>query len=81
MYIANTGHTSIYVVIDEVTTYLVTLSLYRRTSNEIIRHAFCKHGPKCYLVFDEDQAFLSSVMQYTYKRLGIKIENMSPYYH
>ena len=37
--------------------------------------------PPSHLIFDEDQTFLSSVMQYMYKRLGIKIKTISPYNH
>ena len=37
--------------------------------------------PPSYLIFDEDQIFLSSVMQYIYKRLGIKVKTVSPYNH
>ena len=37
---------------------------------------FAITGPS-YLFFDEDKAFLSNVMQYIYKTLGIKIETLS----
>ena len=79
------------VVDDEVTNYLVTIPLHRGTSHEVgetlINHIFCKHGSPSYLIFDEDQAFLASVMQYIYKRLGIrirlgiKIKTISPCSH
>ena len=63
----------------------MTISLYRGTSNNIgealINHIFCKHGPACFLIFDKDQAFLSSVMQYICKTLGIKIKTIYPYNH
>ena len=32
-------------------------------------------------MFDEDQAFLSNVIQYIYNRLGIKIKIIIPYNH
>ena len=75
MYRAHTHHKFILVVTDEVTNNLVTIPLYRGTSLEIeealIKPTICKRGPPGYLIFDEDHAFLSSVMQYIYKRLVI----------
>ena len=73
------------VVIYEVTNFLITKPLYKGTSNEIgdalLNCVFCKQGSPSYLIFDEDQAFLSSVMQYIYKKLDIKIMTTSPYNH
>ena len=63
--------------------YLVTIPLYKGKSHEIgetlTNHVFCKDGPQSYLIFNEDQAFLSSVMQYVYKRIDIKIKTINPY--
>ena len=84
MYRASTGHKFILIVTDEVTNYFVIIPLYRGTSNEVgtvlINHVFCKHASP-YLIFDEDQPFLPCVMQYIYKRLGIKIKTIIPYNH
>ena len=83
IYRASTGHTFILRFPGEVTNYLMIISSYRGTSHEIgealIHHVFCKHGFLSYLLFDEDQAFLSSIMQYIYKRLGIKIDTKGQY--
>ena len=37
--------------------------------------------PPNYLIFGEEQVFLTSVMQYIHKRLGIKTKTISPYNH
>ena len=53
-----------------MTNYLATISLYTGTVHEIVEsHKSCilQMDPS-YLIFDEDQAFLSSVIQYIYKR-------------
>ena len=62
---ARRDHRFILVSTDEVTNCLVTVPFYRGTSHEI----------------GKNQAFLSSVMQHIYKRLGIKIKIISPYNH
>ena len=84
MYRVITCHKFIFVIVDEVNNYLVTIPLYRgtsdKTSEACINHVFCIHGPPSYLFFwDKEQAFLSSVMQHIYKRLEIKIKTTSPY--
>ena len=60
-----TGHIFLLVVTDNVMECLVTISLYRGTSHEteaLVSYVFCKHVIPIYLIFDEVQAFLSSVM-------------------
>ena len=50
---------------------MATIPLYRETSYKIgkalTNNIFCKHGLPSYLIFDKDQAFLSSVRQHIYK--------------
>ena len=51
MYRSSTGHKLILVVADEVTSYLVTIPLYRGTSHEIgeaHKSCFCKYGSPSY---------------------------------
>ena len=73
MYRVSAGHIFILMVVDEVKNYLVTIPLLKGTFYEIgealINNVFCKHGPPHYLIFDQDQTFLSSVMQCVYRRL------------
>ena len=78
LYRESTGHRFICVVTEEVTKYLVTFLLYKGPLHEI-RKALINNAS--YLIFDEDQAFLSSVLQQIYKRLGIKIKTITPFNH
>ena len=65
MYRASTGNRFIFVVTNDITNYLVTITLYREISydiqKELINYVFLNMVPS-YLIFDDDQAFLSSVM-------------------
>ena len=82
MYRASTGHRFILVVTDEVTNYLVTIPFHRGTSPEIgdalINYVFCKQGSPSYVNFYEEQTFVSSVMQYIYKKIDNKIKDYKP---
>ena len=84
VYRTSLGHSFILVVTDEVTNYLVTIQLWRGASHEVVEallnYVFCKMSHSC-LIFNENQAFLSSIMPYSYKRLGIKLKTISPYNH
>ena len=81
IYRTSTCHKFILIVRDEVINNLMAILLNRVTSNEtgdaVQNYVFCKHGPPSYQILDEDQKFISSVMQYIYKRLGIKIKALS----
>ena len=85
MYRPSTSHKFILAVADKVTNYLITMPLYRGISHKVreahINHVFCKYGPLSDLIFDKNQCFLSSVMQYIYKRLGVKMNTVSSYNH
>ena len=52
MYKESTDHRFILGVTDEVTTYLVTIPLYRGTSCEVgealMNYVFCKHSPQLF---------------------------------
>ena len=85
MYGTSTDRKFIPLLADEVKNYLMTITLYLETLHKVeeslINHLFYKHCPFLYLIFDEDHAFLSSVMQYIYKRLVIKMKTISPDNH
>ena len=53
-----------------MTNYLVTIPLHKETSHEmgesLIMYVFYKYGCLGYLICDEDQEFLSSILQYVY---------------
>ena len=79
------GHQYILCIIDEVTNYLVTAPLFQARSEEVgealIENIITKYGTPEYMVMDQDNAFMSSLMNYLFKVLGIKIKTVGPYNH
>ena len=79
------GHQYILCIIDEVTDYLVSASLYQARSEEvgeaIIENIISKYGTPEYIIMDQDSTFMSSLMNYLFKALGIKIKTLGPYNH
>ena len=71
------GHQYILCIIDEVTNYLVTAPLFQARSEEVgealIEHINTKYGTPEYMMMDQDNTFMSSLMNYLFKVLGIKI--------
>ena len=79
------GHHYILCIIDEMTNYLVTAPQYQVRSEEIgeaiIENMLSKFGMPEYIILDQDSAFMSTLMNYLFKRLGIKIKTVGPYNH
>ena len=79
------GHQFILCVIDEVTNYLVSAPLYQARSEEvgeaIIENVTSKFGTPEYIIMDQDSTFMSSLMNYLFQALGIKIKTVGPYSH
>ena len=79
------GHCYILCVIDEVTNYLITAPIYQAKSEEIgdmlIENVISKFGTPEYMIMNQDSAFMSTLMNYLFKRLGIKIKTVGPYNH
>ena len=78
------GHWYILCIIDEVTNYLVTALLYQARSEvreALIESVMSKFGISEYLMMDQDSAFMSSVMNYLLKRLGVKVKTVGSYNH
>ena len=79
------GHHYILCVIDEVANYLITAPIYQAKSEEIgdtlIENVISKFGTPEYIIMDQDSAFMSTLMNYLLKRLGIKIKTVGPYNH
>ena len=74
------GHGYILCIIDEVTNYLVTAPLFQARSEEVgealIENIITKYGaPEC-MIMDQDSAFMSSLLNYLFKALGIKIKTV-----
>ena len=47
----------------------------------MINNVFSKYCIPDYIIMDLDSAFMSSLMSYLFKKLGIKIKTVAPYNH
>ena len=79
------GHKFILCVIDEMTNYLITMPIYQARSEEVgdalIENVISKYGiPEC-LIMDQDSEFMSTIMNYLFKRLNIKVKTVAPFNH
>ena len=79
------GDRLILCVIDEVTNYIITAPVKQAKLEEageiLINSVFSKYCvPDC-IIMDLDSAFMSSLMTYLFKRLGIQIKTVAPYNH
>ena len=72
-------------MIDEMTNYLITAPLYQARLEEVeealIENIISKFGTSDYMMMDQDSAFMSSLMSYLFKKLGISIKTIGPYNH
>ena len=79
------GHWYILCMIDEMTNYLITTHLYQARSAEVgealIEIVISKFCTPDYMMMDQDSAFMSSLMSYLFKKLGINIKTVGPYNH
>ena len=79
------GHKFILCTIDEVTNYFKTVPIYHSISEEIsdalIENAISKYCIPDYLIMDQHSAFMSSLKNYLFKKLNIKIKTVAPYNH
>ena len=78
-------HKFILCIIDEMTNYLITVPIYRSRSEEVgealIEHVISKFcAPDC-IIMDHDSTFMSTLMNYLFRKLNIKIMTVSPYNH
>ena len=79
------GHKFILCIIDEMTNYLITVPIYHSRSEEVgealIKHVISKFcAPNC-IIMDQDSAFMSTLMNYLFRKLNIKIMTTAPYNH
>ena len=82
----NKGHKYILCIIDEVTKYLITVPIHQSRSGEIddplIEKVISKYCVPSCIIMDEDSAFMSSLMNFLFKKLDIKINTVvAPYNH
>ena len=79
------GHRYILCVIDEVTNFLITVSIFQARSEEVgkalLEHVITKYCIADYIIMNQDRAFMSSLMIYLFQRLNIKIKTITHYDH
>ena len=79
------GHKFILCIIDEVTNYLITIPIQHSRSEEVgealIEHVISKFCAPDYIFMDQDSAFMSTLINYLFKKLNIKIKTIAPYNH
>ena len=70
------GHKFILCVIDEMTNYLITMPIHQTRSEEIgdtlIDNVISIYGIPEYIIMDQDDAFMSTIMTHLFKRLNKK---------
>ena len=79
------GHKFILCIIDEMMNYLITVPIYQSRSEEVgealIEHIILKFcAPDC-IIMDQDSAFMSTLMNYLFRKLNIKIMTVALYNH
>ena len=78
-------HRYILCIIDEVTNCLITVPIYQSKSEEIgealIENVILKYCVPDYLIMDQDSAFMSTLMNYLFKKFGIKVKTVVLYIH
>ena len=70
---------------DEVMKYLITLPIHQSKSEEIvntlIENVITKYCIPEYIIMDQDNAFMSFLINYLFKKLDIKMKTVAPYNH
>ena len=70
-------HKFILCIIDDVTNSLITVPVYHfrleEISDALIENVISKYCIPDYIIMDQNSAFMSSLMNYLFKKLDIKI--------
>ena len=68
-----------------MTNYLITIPIHQAKSEQIgdaiIEHITTKYCIPEYMIMDQDSAFMSSLMNYLYQKIDIKIKMVVQYNH
>ena len=82
---SNKGHKNLLCIIDEVTNYLITVPIHQSKSEEIgdasTENVITKYCVPDSKIMDQDSAFMSSLMNYVFRKLDIKIKTVATYNH
>ena len=85
MHRTHKGHKFILCVIDEVTNYLITVPIFQAKSEEVgealIENIISKHCIHDCIIMDQDNSFMSSLMNYLFNKFEIKVNTVVPYNH
>ena len=85
MHRSQKGHKFILCIIDEMTNYLITVPIFHSRSEEVeealIEHIISKYCAHDCIIMDQDSAFMSTLMNYLFRKLNIKIKTVAPYNH
>ena len=77
------GHKFILCIIDKVTDYLIIVAIYHSRSEEIsdtlVENVILKFCIPDYVIKDQDNVFMLSLMNYIFKKLNIEIKTVAPY--
>ena len=65
-----------------MTSFLITAPIFQARSEEVeealLEHDITKHCIPDYIIMDQDNAFMSSLMSYLFHRLNIKVKTIAP---
>ena len=79
------GHKFTLCIIDVIANYLITVPIYNARSEDIddalIENVISKYCIPDYTIMDQDSAFMSSLINYLFKKFNIKIKTVVPYNH
>ena len=79
------GHKFISCIIDKMTNYLITVPIHHSRSEEVgevlREHIISKFCAPNYIIMDQDNIFMSTLMNYLFRKLNIKILTIAPYSH
>ena len=78
------GHKFILCIIDEMTNYLITVPIHHSRSEvgeELIDHVISKFCALNCIIMNQDSTFMSTLMNYLFRKLSIKIMTVAPYNH
>ena len=76
------GQKYILCIIDEVTNYLITVPIFQARSEgvgeSLIENVITKYCIPEYIIMDQDNAFMSSLMTYLLNKFDIKSKQLHP---
>ena len=74
-----------FAVIDEVTNYLITVPIYHAKSEEVgealTENVISKYYIPDHIMLDEDSTFMFTLMNYLFRKCGIKVKTVALYNH